>query len=259
MLWKKGRYDPHIGYSISGHLKAIILGATGNYSYNTYRFDSVIGNTGKRGRWIWKLNTNIKINNREECMKWYEKQPNDDYIKMIRLHSESTCPCLLRQMKLDNRYRYWYGSNDIYCSRQRGIWYFHDTFISFFTVCCYHPQKEYLLYELDQNLGILTQTYITQSYHSSKLWYRYYRSLARAKATSDDSVAFHNCCVKSTLCHLYARKRPVPDCNSKGYSPPIIGKNIFISFLLNASRKRVSEHFFDLHIKCLFIRYCSLQ
>eukprot|EP00794_Sanderia_malayensis_P014697 gene14697-16223_t len=58
------------------------------------------------------------------------------------------------------------------------------------------------------------------------------RGLARSTAVSDDINAFSNCCPMLNLqsriatesyCHLYAQKRPVPTCETKDYSPPIIG------------------------------------
>ncbi len=243
MLWRNYTRPPHVGYSIGGSILDMVLNHTGEFQY--YRFDSVIGNTGRKGQWMWNLNADIDVKPKpkrdEACLQWYENQPDDSYVKMIRNHSQTVCPCSFSQVKLDDRYRYWYGYQDVHCYRQRGIWYFHNTKISFFTVCCYHPGQGYLYNEFNPDLGPMTQTYITQSYHSTRLWYRYYRHLARSKATSEDQAAFQNCCptisdsegvTGKSYCHLYAQKRPVPDCSNKEYDPPIIGLSIHTYFSL---------------------------
>eukprot|EP00794_Sanderia_malayensis_P002636 gene2636-3050_t len=233
MLWQNYGRQPHVGYSMSGQFLDMVLNHTGQNSY--YRFDSVVGNTGKPGEWIWNLNNAAKksyLKMAEECRKWHKDQPDDEYVNMIRSHKDTFCPCTLPQVELDSRYRYWRGYRNIQCFRQRGMWYFRETKVSFFTACCYDVIWKYLYKEFNPELGPLTQTYITQSYHSSKLWYRYYRGLARSTAVSDDINAFSNCCPMLNLqspiatesyCHLYAQKRPVPTCETKDYSPPIIG------------------------------------
>eukprot|EP00794_Sanderia_malayensis_P017964 gene17964-19761_t len=60
MLWKDVGRNPHVGYSINGQILNMTLGQTGLYPY--YRFDAVVGNTGRTGEWMWDvINFPIKI------------------------------------------------------------------------------------------------------------------------------------------------------------------------------------------------------
>eukprot|EP00794_Sanderia_malayensis_P017967 gene17967-19763_t len=60
MLWKDVGRTPHVGYSINGQILDMTLGQTGLYPY--YRFDAVVGNTGRKGEWMWDvINFPLKI------------------------------------------------------------------------------------------------------------------------------------------------------------------------------------------------------
>ena len=65
MLWKTSPRRPRVGYSIqatNGRKEKFELVLNGNGSFSAYKFDEVIGNTGAKGRWSWKLSGNFSGN-----------------------------------------------------------------------------------------------------------------------------------------------------------------------------------------------------
>ena len=64
MLWKNLRYYPILGYAINTikgrKIFERILNNAGNQT--AYRFDAVVGNTGFKGRWSWKIGEQLDKN-----------------------------------------------------------------------------------------------------------------------------------------------------------------------------------------------------
>eukprot|EP00794_Sanderia_malayensis_P017962 gene17962-19759_t len=75
MLWKDVIQNPHVGYSINGQILDMTLGQTGLYPY--YRFDAVVGNTGRTGEWMWDvINFPLKILSPKHLILFYGEVNN---------------------------------------------------------------------------------------------------------------------------------------------------------------------------------------
>eukprot|EP00794_Sanderia_malayensis_P011758 gene11758-12977_t len=53
MLWKYTSETPHVGFSLNKNILDLVLGETGIYP--SYRFDTVVGNTGRMGEWLFDV------------------------------------------------------------------------------------------------------------------------------------------------------------------------------------------------------------
>ena len=224
MLWSQNWIRPRFGYTFENGINQTTYQQTLNVpgSHSAYKFHDAIGNTHFKGRWSWKLADNFD-NNAAKCYDWYAKQPNENYLDRIRRQSASDCPCLLKQMKFDRRFRLSSSDSNMICYTQRSTWIFAGTSISYHTSCCYDPGSKFLINDVDPRLGLATQKHLSLSY----LWVLIsfsgsFRQQSRREAEIDDAKALEYCCQKSSLCNLYAQKRPVPTCTL--YVPPVMGK-----------------------------------
>ena len=232
MLWSQQWIRPKYGYAyptVNGRaLKSETLNGPGNPS--TYRFDSVIGNTNYKGRWSWKVAENLD-NNAAQCYNWYNKQPSEGYISVIRNHARTDCPCLWIQARFDRRFRRSSSSSSMVCYQDRATFFFIGTFVSFYTKCCYDRRDGSLINDVNNaEMGTNTQKHITQAYNwFNVLFSRSIRRSARRQALQDDERAFEYCCQRTSLCNLYLEKRPVPTCSL--YTPPIMGTFKLLEFM----------------------------
>ena len=229
MLWSQNWIRPRIGYTIQNGINRNTYQQTLNApgSPSTYKFHDVIGNTNFKGRWSWKLADNFD-NNAAKCYEWYAKQPNENYLDVIRKQSASDCPCLYWQIIFDRRFRLSSINSNMICYKQRATWFFFGTSISYHTSCCYDERNRFLINDVDPQLGLATQKHLSLSYSWVLIRFSgYYRRLSRRQAVTDDAKAFEYCCQKSTLCNLYTQKRPVPTCSL--YVPPIMGRYISLA------------------------------
>ena len=224
MLWTQKWIYPLFGYSYMN----LVQRATERKVLNqagypdAYKFHDVVGNTFHKGRWAWKVADNLD-NNAAKCYEWYGKQPNDNYMNAIKRHSASDCPCLYFQIIFDRRFRFSSIDSNMICYNQRATWFFIGTSVSYHTSCCYSRQDWFLINDINPDIGLATQKHISLSYSWWNIWFSgSARRQSRRNAVTDDTKAFEYCCQKTSLCHLYTEKRPVPTCSF--YFPPIMGE-----------------------------------
>ena len=216
MLWTESWIRPRFGYSVNWegtrNVNQQILNGYGYLGYlGAYRFDSYVGNTNFKGRWIWKIGE--KVNYAAKCYEWYWKQPSWYYLWIMRYHSPSDCPCTFWQAIFDRRFIFSSYRPNMYCFKQRATWFFYWSSVSFHTTCCYDSRWLFLISWLYPSMGLATQRHVSRSYPWYYIaYYSYYRSYSRWQAVVDDTKAFEYCCQLSPLCHLYYEKRPVPRC-----------------------------------------------
>ena len=225
-----------VGYRVSP-AEELSLSFNDIPSNKPFAFDAVIGNTNKKGQWIFKLATNLD-NNAAECYAWYRKQPSQPVVNSF-ITSDSNCPCSRTQIFRDSRFRRAerlnFNGKRLRCWNLRRLQIYAGTSISYFSKCCYDPEDGALVTEIDPDSGIpTTQNYVNTGYPSSVLkmrgWFgRLFRGIAVDGALSADRTAFTYCCVNSQLCHLYEEKRTIPNCQAVeggagGYSPPRLCK-----------------------------------
>lgn len=226
MMWNQNWVHPQVGYTIEklGVRETFQLALNKPNNPSAYKFHDVVGTTHRKGRWFWKVADNLD-NNAARCYEWYTKQPNENYISQIRAHAPSDCPCLRWQIIFDRRFRFSSYRNNMYCYKQRATWLFIGTSISFHTACCYNIRTAALINDLNPSVGLATQKHISLSYFWLLIRFSgFSRRSSRRQAVTEDRKAFRYCCQQSSLCHLYAEKRPVPTCSR--YVPPIMGKLI---------------------------------
>ena len=219
MLWNQNWLQPHVGYGISNGQDVQIKKLNTAGESKAYRYDAVYGNTGRQGRWIYKLAEGID-NNAAKCVEWYEKQPSRNLINAMRSFRRSDCPCVIGQVMLDRRFRLSEFKADMICYKQRMTWIWSST-VSAHTSCCYRLSDSSLVTEIEPDLGPTTQMFVTQKYNwITLLFFPSIRRQSRRIAVQDDTEAFGFCCQKSSsqYCDLYQEKRPIPTCSR--YRPP---------------------------------------
>lgn len=228
MLWSQNWHYVQFGYSLSNEKYFLKRRLNTARNPDAYRFDAIYGNTGRQGRWMWKL-ANKTDNEAAKCYEWYDRQPSASFMNIIRNHGPSDCPCSLSQISSDRRYRVSsIIDGNILCYKQRVTWFTYSS-ISFHTTCCYERDDGSLSNVITPESGPTTQRYITTKYRWWRiLYYWWVRAESRVKAVADDKKAFEFCCAKSPLCHLYEDKRPIPDCSR--YTPPVLGSFYFIQY-----------------------------
>ena len=230
MLWSQDWIKPTVGYTVESGRKRNTYQQTLNApgSPSAYKFHDVVGNTNFKGRWTWKLADNFD-NNAEKCYEWYAIQPSEDDIDKIRKESVNDCPCILKQMESDRRFRMSSRDSIMICYERRETGSLPGTSISYHTSCCYDPDSRSLINTVDPELGLATQVHISLSYSSALIHSSNHdRSRSRIEAVADGTKALGYCCQKSSLCHLYHQKRPVPTCSL--YEPPRMGKYISLAY-----------------------------
>ncbi len=220
MLWKEEWIRPRVGYATTQ--ATIISQKILNYGgYKSFRFDSVVGNRGYKGRYLWKLANNLD-NNAAKCYEWSNAQPSGRHINIIRSHKGSQCPRSSFQALFDRGFtfsRYVVGG---FCYTQRQTWYFSGTSLSFHVSCCYDYRGALIRDNNPASKELSTHTFISLKHWWVDIWlYPKRCHLSRSNAIMDDSTAFEFCCVKSSLCKLFEEKRPMP-IHGK-YIPPWLG------------------------------------
>ena len=191
-----------------------------------FAFDTVVGNTQKKGQWIHKLATNLD-NSAASCYKWYDGQIANYYAQRLTTRAFD-CPCRSFQAFWDRRFR-WSGilrvdsDNFLSVYDSRRIVIFIGTPISYFQKCCYDARGALVKGIIPNSEIPTTQHYVSIVYQWWQLWFvRYFRPVARENALREDKNAFRDCCVNSDLCQLYEEKRPLPKCEK--YVPPRRGR-----------------------------------
>ncbi|EDV26971.1 uncharacterized protein TRIADDRAFT_54443 [Trichoplax adhaerens] len=160
------------------------------------KIDSIVGNYGKKGRWMFRVDdpASDRINYADRCQNWYANEA--DPIIYLRALRNRHCPCSSMQAIRDRRFRF---NFDTFCAR--------STFPTrasngerIYQQCCYSTRQN--------SLGSLLTTY---PYGSSFI----FRDHVLQNA---NKIAYRDCCVQSSMCNLYAIKRPINRCS--GYRPP---------------------------------------
>ncbi len=225
MLWSDNWIRPRVGYATS---KAAVLyqNKLNTGGDKSFRFDAVVGNTGYRGRYLWKLADNMD-NNAAQCYEWYYKQPLASVLDYIKRFGPSQCPRRRGQARRDQGFRFYKSGPNGACYVGRATFSIVYSSYSFFVICCYDYQRGALIRENNPSSRELsTHTYISTAYPWYMLYNRYYRNLARYNAFDYDNLAFDHCCLKSSLCNLFEEKRPMMIYGS--YVPPSLGMSIGI-------------------------------
>ncbi len=235
MLWNENWIYPRVGYVTTQTtvLSQNTLNVGGDV---TFRFDAVVGNTGYKGRYLWKLATNLD-NEAAKCYEWYTAQPSASQISIIKNHQASQCPRRWRQAASDRGFRFSGFGVDGFCYKQRATWFFTGTSISFHVTCCYDYNRFALIRENNPSSNELsTHTYISLKYNWLSIWLSpTIRRESRQVAVVDDNEAFDFCCIKSPLCKLFEAKRPMAIHGR--YIPPWLGKSFWIFEFLIIARK----------------------
>ena len=219
MLWQQGWLPARVGYNF-GHVSSETRLNQLN-SPKAYRYDAVVGNTGSKGLWLWKLSDKVQ-NEDAKCYAWHAAQPSIQQIDAMRSAPQNDCPCTLSQIRLDSRYRYEGYTPGITCFKTRATRFFFFTSTSFHTQCCYRWRFGTLINHYDPDIWPTSTVYLTQKFSWENIrWSWYLRQRSRTTSEADDGDAFSSCCKHSPLCWLFESKRPIPNCSR--YRPPLIG------------------------------------
>ncbi|RDD39041.1 Mucin-like protein, partial [Trichoplax sp. H2] len=193
--WQRYRYTrPRAGYSNGTSRYTYEL--PDSFSRQLLRIDGMTGNYGRKGRWMYRVDdpSVFRINYADRCQTWLANEPSSSiYLRALRRRS---CPCSVFQAIRDRRFRF---SIFTFCARSR----FSRRASNgerVYQRCCYSS--------LRRSFGSLITTYPLGS------------SFTFRNSTLQDSSrqAYSDCCLRSSFCSLYSRKRPINRC--AGYRPP---------------------------------------
>ncbi|XP_022101062.1 uncharacterized protein LOC110984828 [Acanthaster planci] len=194
-----------------------------------FRPDSLIGNTGLKGRWVYRLDSNNRrvTNPKRFCRWWYNRQPDP----RIWNRYLGTCPCAFSQGGRDSKYgrrrsRRVDGSRssmplsdavlnavnneeDGFCLRTQ----FPPTRAGAGMVCCYRADRSLITgYKGPFELSVTERIGRRSNFFLRLFW-----------IFLDFYPRFY-CCDKAndeTFCDMYFEKRPKGSCS--GYLPPTTG------------------------------------
>lgn len=168
--------------------------------------DSVTGNTGQKGQWLFNLSPAESPLNKydSECLKWVTKQDSSGSWNA----DLPSCPCTQEQARSDQRFSFWWGANP---NCAVFVWSRPST-----TECCYDSTGALIV---GPNTGgsyrLFNPIYDQDSYQSQ------------------DLIPQQQCCMNSSqgaFCEMYYQYRPSDDCS--GYQPVRAGKDEHNSALL---------------------------
>ncbi|XP_038046069.1 uncharacterized protein LOC119720470 [Patiria miniata] len=182
-----------------------------------FRPGGIVGNTGKTGRWVYRLDTlpDGFVNPRLSCHDWYHRQVPYPLFATHYPPFADTCPCSLWNARFD--WRYTEVSRSVVLPDD-GNSYPAVCYVRLFQVsgipgplCCYNLFGRDLVYDVrSARVASVFERYplgpIFYTADSFDLWKR------------EEVLPRHYCCQKSTLCHLYRTWRPLMSC--RWYRPP---------------------------------------
>lgn len=197
--WSRNSRHIVIGYDAKNYVDYLNVEEVN--SKNFFQIDTLIGNTGNEGIWLFKLtDSDSDLNPEQECYKWAQQEDNlfKDYFEGL-----PSCPCTHSQARRD--WRFWFGwrwglSSGINCATL--IWSRRQSTVE----CCY-----------DDDTGALVVGGISGG--SYKL---YHPLVSNRDYVIEDKQPYEYCCQLSKLCPIFYSHRPSDDCS--GYDPSEISK-----------------------------------
>ncbi|RDD36431.1 Deleted in malignant brain tumors 1 protein, partial [Trichoplax sp. H2] len=193
--WKRYRLtNARVGYSNKFPMYTYEL--PNSNTKQLLRIDSTTGNYGKKGRWMYRVDDPSinHINYAQRCRTWFVNEPLPDvYLNELL---RRPCPCSILQAIRDRRFRL---NLNTFCMRSR----FSRRVSSgerVYQRCCYSLAGK--------SFGSL----ITRYPFGSSFIFRNTTLQAR------NNEALTDCCMRSSLCSLYLKKRPINKC--VGYKAP---------------------------------------
>ncbi|XP_059145582.1 mucin-like protein [Physella acuta] len=172
-----------------------------NFSFDTsltsyYRFDTVLGNTGKPGLWIFKVgeNKNFKM----MCRTWFIS--NQGELPTIDLWNKNllpACPCNEVAAKSSP---IWVSSSLAYSDRK--CFDLLPFFGEYGRRCCYKADESSSFLNTIPQAGSLQR----------------YNSFIYKEHDQFDEDPKDWCCTKSNLCDLYYTLRPIFSCNGSNWA-----------------------------------------
>ena len=160
------------------------------------RIDSAIGNYGSTGRWMYRVDNPFvyRENHAYKCQLWHANEISPAiYLHALRRRA---CPCSIWQALADRRFWFSFYS---FCARSRWPRRARNG-QRVYQRCCYSYASS--------SFGALITTYPSGS---SFVFRNFFYQLQSYRG-------LYHCCFKSSLCSLYASKRPINTCS--GYRPP---------------------------------------
>ncbi|XP_071940999.1 mucin-4-like [Antedon mediterranea] len=183
-----------------------------------YKPDFENGNTGLKGRWIFRSerNSNATVNPKMECQSWYSKQPDPVHWT----YKLGSCPCGYDQGKQDVKFSPF--NNTVSWNGQAITGNYSDKFICIRTTleniygaglqCCYRED----LSLIEGFYDVQISSFMLQHQPSDSEGYSTY--------LNEDVIPRYYCCDASmdqSFCDMYIEKRPIGKCD--GYIPPKTG------------------------------------
>ncbi|XP_064612337.1 uncharacterized protein LOC135476257 [Liolophura sinensis] len=195
MLWDKTRSERKvvIGFQLSSQ---VVFNSLYSEQTDVFRINSVQGNTGFEGFWIYSLeDVRVDIVSYEaQCLTWYDSQQTSQFDIAVLDRWLPACPCTLRQMFFNPQFiSYLYTPGQI-CFISRLI----PQGFTGARECCYSTSS--LSLDLSADKGGHLFLYHPLLPHVSGLHQIY------------DKQPLEYCCVRSGLCQLYTQLRPVSQC-----------------------------------------------
>ena len=164
------------------------------------RADTVQGNTGLNGLWLFNLTGNEDSSNPEaRCLMWVRRQQQSLDIDKNSLRI-SSCPCTRRQARRD--WSFWFAhfwglslhpncATVLFSGSQSTI------------ECCYDDSGALIV---GPSSGGSLKLYNPLFFYQDNY--------------VEDTLSYQDCCVNSDLCNQYYRFRPSDNCSN--YEPPAI-------------------------------------
>ncbi|XP_038046071.1 uncharacterized protein LOC119720471 [Patiria miniata] len=182
-----------------------------------FRPGGIVGNTGKTGRWVYRLDTlpDGFVNPRMSCHDWYHRQEPYPLFAIHYPPLADTCPCSSRIADLD--WRYTEASKSVVLPDD-GNSYPAVCYVGLFQVsgipgplCCYNRFSRDLVYDVRSAM-------VASVFERYPLGPIYYEANSFDIWKREEVLPRYYCCQKSTLCHLYRTWRPLMTCGR--YRPP---------------------------------------
>ena len=158
---------------------------------NIEGIDELPGNTNITGKWFFRLEKSTgQLNAKQKCINWFKEQPDPRHYTSYL----EPCPCSFRQARMDERFSFNWREWPKLCA-----------YSSFPSVdgwgqeCCYSTDWT--------SWGALILHY--PACGSSHMYHKF---TASEKHKLNDVFGYEQCCMKSSLCDLYYKRRPVDDC-----------------------------------------------
>ncbi|RDD39051.1 Fibrillin-2 [Trichoplax sp. H2] len=196
-LVEKDRFvRPRVGYSNKVPSYTYELPSSNTIKILRIDSKSATGNYGKKGRWMYRVDDPSinHINYAQRCRTWFVNEPLPDvYLNELL---RRLCPCSILQAIRDRRFRL--NLNTFYVRSRFSRRVFSGERV--YQRCCYSLAGK--------SFGSL----ITNYPFGSSFIFRNTTLQAR------NNEALTDCCMRSSLCSLYLKKRPINKC--VGYKAP---------------------------------------